>query len=129
MPIFGTVGMHVFGVPGRYVAPPYEYEGRRLLTRYDELRASLDHHNPKWFDPVGNAMLAFRTEGKLPSDEFLRDFVLVDAAIDALRANKKGQDVRDLMTWFCDALFGKDEEKKNEALSKLGELAREGRLP
>lgn len=127
LPIFGTVGMHVLGFPRKWVLPPYEDMGDRLLTLYDELRARVDQRNPKWFDSIGDAMFAFRTKGELPKDEFLRDFVVVDAAIDGLCANRKGRDVRELMLCFNDALFGDDE--KNGALAKLGELAKEGRLP
>jgi hypothetical protein len=128
LPVFGTVGMHVLGYPAKYVAPPYEFQGERILTLYDDLRARIDQRNPKWFDPIGDAMFEFRTKGELPSDEFLRDFAVVDAAIDGLRANKRGRDVREVMAWFYDALFGKD-EKQREALTKLCNAAREGRLP
>ena len=88
LPVFGTVGMHVLGYPARRIAPPYEFQGEELLTRYDTLRARIDQRNPKWFEPIAAAILAFRTGCELPGDNFMLDLVLAESELDAHRANK-----------------------------------------
>jgi hypothetical protein len=127
LPIFGTVGMHVLGYPGKWITPPYEFQGERLFTRWDELRARIDQRNPKWAEPIVEAMVTFRTKGELPKDDVVLGLVLADAELDQFRAHKKGHDVSEAMALFAKAARGEDDEP-NEALKALCEMAAAGRL-
>jgi hypothetical protein len=111
LPTFGTVGMHVLGYPRKWIAPPYEFQGERLLTRYDDLRSRTDQRNPKWFEPIADALLAFHTKGALPSDELVLGLVIADAELDAHRANKRGQDVAEQMALFSRIARAEGEER------------------
>ncbi len=122
LPVFGTVGMHVLGYPRKWIAPPYEFEGERLLTRYDALRARIDQRNPKWFEPLGDAIWAFRFEGKLPKDELLLELVIADTELDAHRANKRGQDVSETMALF-NCIARAEGQERDDALQQVCELA------
>jgi hypothetical protein len=127
LPAFGTVGMHVLGFPRRWIEPPYEWQGLRLLTRFDELRAQIDQRNPRWSDRIAEANLAFRTQGVLPEDDVVRGLVLADVELDAHRANGDGHDVKEVMGWFDQAARGDDDERV-EAQRLLSEAAKSGRL-
>jgi hypothetical protein len=127
LPVFGTVGMHVLGFPGRWVVPPYEDQGERLLRRYDELRSRIDQRRPNWFDPIRAALLAFHIEGTLPKDALMLELALADAELDLHRANKRGQDVAEQMALFNRIARGEGEER-DEALRRVCELALAGKL-
>lgn len=126
LPMFGTVAMHMLGYPRRWITPPYELQGERLLTRWDELRARIDQRNPKWADPIAKALTLFRTSGELPKDELVLALVLADTELDQLRAHKKGIDVSGAMALLARAQ-GEPAERA-EALQALCELAKAGRL-
>lgn len=128
MPVFGKVWMHMLGYPDKWVQPPYEYQGHRLFARLDTLRVRIDQTNPNWVNPIALAGVAFRTTGELPSDETIRDLVLADAELDALRAHCKGKDVREAMALFDRA--ARNEGDDHEApLAAVCAMAQEGRLP
>lgn len=54
--------------------------------------------------------------------------VLADAELDALRANKQGVDVREVMKLY-DKVARADEEERDAALANLCAMAKEGQLP
>lgn len=127
-PVFGKVSMHVLGYPRRWVKPPYEYQGHRLLARYDVLRARINQTNPNWAEPIANAVVTFRATGVLPRDELIRDLVLAEAELDALRANYKGKDVAEAMALFDRASRSEGQERES-ALAAVCSMSKEGRLP
>ena len=99
-PAHGSLGMHVIGYPQKLAQPPYVDQAHRLFGRQERIRASIDHNDPDWFDPMETALLAFLNHGTLPADELLLEWVLTEAEMQALWGHKRGEDVSELMAAF-----------------------------
>ena len=69
LPTYGSVAMHIAGYPKRWVVPPYEGQGKRMLTRLDNLRGRIPHDDPRWFEAQADVVIQFRQTGKLPDDD------------------------------------------------------------
>ena len=112
LPKYGTVGLHVLGFPQRLAVPPYEEQAHRLFARREELLDRIDRDDPHWFEPIWEAMEAFRLRAELPGDELVRDIVLAEAELAALGHHKRGKDVKEMMTAFDVAARGDGAERE-----------------
>ena len=97
MPEYGSVAMHLLGFPQGLAIPPYEARAQRLFARYDEIRASIDYDNPRWFEGIEYGIHTFRDEGVLPPPGVVRDAVLADAELQVLMRHFTGHDVTEEM--------------------------------
>ena len=97
LPTHGTVGMHVLDLPKNLGMPPYEERARRLFRRMDELRQRIDYRTPGWWDPIEEALVAFRDEGTPPPEGLVGDWVYALAEYDGLWRHRNGEDVAERM--------------------------------
>ena len=100
MPVHTSVGMHMLGYPNRWVQPPYENQGHRLLARLDCIRARINTDNPLWFTQQVDAHMAFLRTGVLPGEDLRREALLAHLELDQLVRHKRGVDVSELMALF-----------------------------
>jgi hypothetical protein len=127
LPTYGKVAMHVMGWPRNLVLPPYEYVAKRILARFDEVRARINQDDAKWFDTQAMAQVQFLRTGELPTNELQRECVLMDVALDLLWAHLRGRDVTEAMAVFVELDRCEGEERKL-VLQRLCEMAASGRL-
>jgi hypothetical protein len=127
MPMHGSVAMHMLGYPAKWITPPYEHQGHRLLARMDALRARINTDNPLWFAKQAEAHVAFLATGVLPPDELRREAILAQVELDQLARHRRGQDVAEVLAMFDRAARAKGAERQS-ALVAIAEAARAGRL-
>lgn len=123
IPDWGSVGIHLLGIPERLVHPPYEEQARRLFARYNVLRDRVAAEDPSWRARFGRAIEAFHTGGGLPPDGLLRDSVLADAELQALMDNFCGKDVSKVMA-ALDAAAMAEGTLRDRAIATVQELLR-----
>ena len=125
LPVFGSVGMDLLGIPERLAKEPYLEQAERLFTRVDLLRAIIPH-DPKWIGGLENAVEEFRRGGAWPEDNLLLEAVLVVGEVDAVvRHAVGGEDVAEIMSAFDVAATAVGEERQ-AAIGKVQQLARTG---
>ena len=127
LPVYGKVTMHVMGYPHNLVLPPYEYEARRCLARFDTVRARINQDDAAWFDVQVEAQLRFICTGELPRDELHRECVLASVQLEVLGKHRRGRDVSEPMALFA-RIARRNEEGRETALAELCEFAKAGRL-
>jgi hypothetical protein len=93
LPTHGTVGAHVIGFPRRWIRPPYEFQGTRLLVRLDNIRARVPQDDERWFEEQAKAIVEFKRTGQLPDDDLHCDSVLANVELDQILAHKDGKEV------------------------------------
>ncbi len=126
LPIYGSVALHVGGFPRRYIKPPYEEQGQRLLVREDDIRGRMPQGDPRWIDATAKALVHFGKTGELPDDELQAETVLLDAELWQLLAHGTGKDVSHAMRLFD--LVAHRGDGAEEALKELCRMAAAGVL-
>ncbi len=126
-PEYGSVGLHLMGVPERLVRPPYRRQATRLLKRIDLLRPRLPHENPKWFEQLGQALDAFQLDGERPHDDLMLQAVLAVGEINTLMRHLCKEDVGDAMAAFDEVARAKATGRE-AAIGRLQQMARAGRF-
>jgi hypothetical protein len=121
LPEFGTVGLHLLGYPDRLLRPPYEEQGRRMLTRYAELRARVREEDEVWFERLSDTIVASQDRGDVPGDDLLRDAVLVFLELDSLIHHARGRDVSERMAALDTAATTEGPERE-EAIERVRAL-------
>lgn len=124
-PRLGTVGMNVLGFPERLAQPPFVAQAQRLFDRYARLSQDIAN-DPIRLDELADAVVEFERTGDLPPAGALRDAVLADAEMEALRQHRQGQDVTTLMA-LLDAAARAKGASREVAVAEVQRLAR-GRL-
>jgi hypothetical protein len=123
LPTHGTVGMHVMDLEARLVKPPYEEQAQRLFRRMDELRARIDYNKDGWWDPIRDALLAFLTDGALPPEGIVGDWVFALVEYDCLWRHGRKEDVAELMAAF-DGVVRTTGKRRGEATARLSQVIR-----
>lgn len=93
MPRIATVGMDLLGFPERLAKAPYEEQAHRLFDRIAELRERVEPQDEAWSREQAEALVAFLMGGDLPTDDLIRDAVLVDVEVACLVSHARGRDV------------------------------------
>ncbi len=127
LPDYGSVGLHLLGMPECLAQPPYEEQAHRLFDRYAELRKRINRDDKRWFEACSEAVGMFRTYGELPDDELLQDAVLADGEFLLLLRHDCGEGDPEFMAAFDVAARATGEERA-AAIDQVCEMVREGRL-
>jgi hypothetical protein len=126
-PSFGTAANHVIGFPQRWIRAPFEHQGKELLVRFDNLRARIPPSDPRWFEALAKAIVAFRADGTLPRDDLLLEFTLAQVELDHIVDHPTDEDAPLVMRLFRDVAWLAGDEQV-AALRKLQQFAKAGRF-
>lgn len=124
-PRLGTVGTNVLGFPERLAQPPFVAQAQRLFARYARLSEDIAN-DPVRLNELAVAVVEFERTGDLPPAGALRDAVLADAEMAALRQHRRGQDVTTLMA-LLDAAARAKGANREVAVAEVQRFVR-GRL-
>ena len=127
IPMYGSIAMHIQGWPRNLVLPPYEYQAKRLLSRFDNIRGHVPQDAPSWFEAAYKALATFRQTGELPDDDLQLELLLVEIEMEQLFGHRHEHDVSKAMA-LLDKVSRLDGEEGEEALRALCKMAAAGKF-
>jgi hypothetical protein len=126
-PKYGTAGKTLLNIPGRWVKPPYEEQGARLLAQLDDLHRRLPRDDEEWDAALCVAITRFQLHGERPDDELMMECILAYGEMAMHELNAKGRDVAEEMAAF-DAIQRAETGVRGAAIERLQAMAASGRF-
>lgn len=127
IPDYGSVGLHMLGIPQRMVRPPYEAQARRLFARAERLREIIPQGDRRWFEMLEATMHRFQSGAEIPEDPLVLDCILVMAEVQSLLRHASGEDVTELMGALGVAATTTGEERR-AAIARVQEVLASGSI-